>query len=148
VDRNQTADVTTLLLAWNRGDPQALDQLMPVVYNELRRLARRHMRSENPGHTLQATALVNDLYVHLIDQKRVNWQKWGPLFRSRSAEYRKNKRAGARKASRQPLKRRARSIRERIHVVTQPISVPWNLWLQIRQILRKLLEILIRRSVC
>ena len=79
--RNQKPlDVTTLLLAWNSGDPEALDRLMPLVYNELRRLARRYMRSENPGHTLQATALVNDLYVRLIDQKRVNWQNRAHFF--------------------------------------------------------------------
>jgi RNA polymerase sigma factor (TIGR02999 family) len=77
---NATPDVTMLLLAWNNGDHEALDRLMPVVYNELRRLARRYMRSENPGHTLQATALVNDLYVQLIDQKRVNWQNRAHFF--------------------------------------------------------------------
>jgi len=73
-------DVTTLLLAWNNGDRQALDRLMPIIYTELRRLARRHMQSENPGHTLQATALVNDLYMHLIDQRRVNWQNRAHFF--------------------------------------------------------------------
>jgi RNA polymerase sigma factor (TIGR02999 family) len=73
-------DVTTLLLAWNNGDQEALDRLMPVVYNELRRMARRHMQSENPGHTLQATALVNDLYMQLIDQKRVNWKNRAHFF--------------------------------------------------------------------
>ena len=73
-------DVTTLLLAWNSGDQEALDRLMPLVYSELRRLARRYMRAENPGHTLQATALVNDLYVQLIDQKRVNWQNRAHFF--------------------------------------------------------------------
>jgi RNA polymerase sigma factor (TIGR02999 family) len=80
VERNPSPDVTTLLLAWNSGDQEALDRLMPLVYNELRRLARRQMRSENPGHTLQATALVNDVYVHLIDQKRVNWQNRAHFF--------------------------------------------------------------------
>src|SRR6516162_1989157 len=73
-------DVTSLLLAWNNGDQEALDRLMPLVYNELRRMARRYMQSENPGHTLQATALVNDLYMHLIDQKRVNWKNRAHFF--------------------------------------------------------------------
>jgi RNA polymerase sigma factor (TIGR02999 family) len=77
---NPPPDVTTLLLAWNSGDQNALDRLMPLVYDELRRLARRHMRAENPGHTLQATALVNDLYVQLIDQRRVNWQSRAHFF--------------------------------------------------------------------
>ena len=80
MDKNQPPDVTTLLLAWNSGDREALDRLMPLIYNELRRLARRYMRSENPGHSLQATALVNDLYVRLIDQKRVNWQNRAHFF--------------------------------------------------------------------
>jgi RNA polymerase sigma factor (TIGR02999 family) len=77
---NPPPDVTTLLLAWNSGDQDALDRLMPLVYDELRRLARRHMRAENPGHTLQATALVNDLYVQFIDQKSVNWQSRAHFF--------------------------------------------------------------------
>jgi RNA polymerase sigma factor (TIGR02999 family) len=80
MDETQPKDVTTLLLAWNNGDQEALDRLMPLVYDELRRLARRYMRSESPGHTLQATALVNDLYVHFIDQKRVNWQNRAQFF--------------------------------------------------------------------
>jgi RNA polymerase sigma factor (TIGR02999 family) len=80
MDRTRPTDVTTLLLAWNNGDQEALDCLMPLVYDELRRLARRYMQSENPGHTLQATALVNDLYVQLIDQKRVNWQNRAHFF--------------------------------------------------------------------
>jgi RNA polymerase sigma factor (TIGR02999 family) len=80
MDKNQPTDVTGLLLAWNSGDSEALDRLMPLVYDELRRLARRYMRWENPGHTLQATALVNDLYVQLIDQERVNWQNRAHFF--------------------------------------------------------------------
>ena len=77
---DRSPDVTSLLLAWNNGDQEALDRLMPLVYNELRRMARRYMQSENPGHTLQATALVNDLYMHLIDQKRVNWKNRAHFF--------------------------------------------------------------------
>jgi RNA polymerase sigma factor (TIGR02999 family) len=80
VNSNQAADVTKLLLAWNKGDRDALDLLMPVVYDELRRLARRYMRSEAPGHTLQATALVNDAYIRLVDQTRVNWQNRAQFF--------------------------------------------------------------------
>ena len=66
--------VTQLLIAWSEGDREALNRLMPLVYDELRRLARRQMRSENPGHTLQTTALVNEAYCKLIDQKNVRWQ--------------------------------------------------------------------------
>lgn len=65
--------VTELLLAWNNGDPAALNRLMPLVETELRRLARRHMRREEVAHTLEPTALVNELYLKLVDQKKAQW---------------------------------------------------------------------------
>ena len=65
-------DITGLLLAWGGGDREALDRLMPVVYEELRRLARRQMRRERPGDTLQTTALVNEAYLRLVDYERVS----------------------------------------------------------------------------
>ena len=68
------ADVTGLLLAWGAGDEAALDQLVPVVHAELRRIARRCMAGERNGHSLQATALVNEAYLRLIDVQHVNWQ--------------------------------------------------------------------------
>jgi RNA polymerase sigma factor (TIGR02999 family) len=74
------ADVTQLLLAWNGGDQSALDNLMPLVYEELRRLARNHLRFEHRAQTLQPTAVVNDAYMRLIDQKRVNWQNRAHFF--------------------------------------------------------------------
>ena len=64
-------DVTELLLSWRRGDAAALDRLMPVVYDELRRVARRHLRGESPGHGLQATALVHEVYLRLVDLDRM-----------------------------------------------------------------------------
>jgi RNA polymerase sigma-70 factor (ECF subfamily) len=66
--------LTQLLSAWSAGDAAALKQLMPMVYTELHRLAARHLASERAGHTLQTTALVNEAYLRLIDQKRVQWQ--------------------------------------------------------------------------
>jgi RNA polymerase sigma-70 factor (ECF subfamily) len=66
--------VTQLLVAWSDGDQSALDQLVPLVHGELRRLARSYMRGERHGHTLQTTALVNEAYLRLIDQKNVRWQ--------------------------------------------------------------------------
>jgi RNA polymerase sigma factor (TIGR02999 family) len=69
-----TPDVTELLLAWGRGEESALEKLMPVVYQELRRMARRHMRGERADHTLQATALVNEAYLRLVDSSQVRWQ--------------------------------------------------------------------------
>jgi RNA polymerase sigma factor (TIGR02999 family) len=65
--------VTELLLAWRNGDEAALAQIIPLVFDELRRLAKRHMRTERNGHVLQTTALVNEAYVRLIDLSRVRW---------------------------------------------------------------------------
>ncbi len=74
------SDVTQLLLKWSDGDREALDQLMPLVYTELRRLADRYLRRERPGHTLQATALVHEAYVQLVDQRNVRWQNRAHFF--------------------------------------------------------------------
>jgi RNA polymerase sigma factor (TIGR02999 family) len=68
------SQVTQLLLDWSDGDKAALDKLMPLVYQELRRLARYYMRRERAGHTLQTTALVNEAYLRLVDYKRMRWQ--------------------------------------------------------------------------
>jgi len=67
-------DVTTLLMDWNKGNRQALDEMLPLVYDELRRVAGHYLRRERPGHTLQGTALVHEAYMRLIDQTRVQWQ--------------------------------------------------------------------------
>jgi RNA polymerase sigma factor (TIGR02999 family) len=72
--------VTQLLLAWGGGDESALARLMPVVHNELHRLARRYMRSERPNHSLQPTVLVNEVYLRLIDASRVQWQDRAHFF--------------------------------------------------------------------
>jgi len=73
-------EVTQLLLAWGDGDQSALEKLMPLVYEELRRMAHQYMRREHPGHTLQTTALVNEVYFRLIDQKRMHWQNRAQFF--------------------------------------------------------------------
>jgi RNA polymerase sigma factor (TIGR02999 family) len=75
-----THDVTALLVEWRGGNPQAIDKLLPLVLSELRRLARRHMAGERPGHVLQATALVNEVYLRLIDIRRVQWQDRAHFF--------------------------------------------------------------------
>jgi RNA polymerase sigma factor (TIGR02999 family) len=72
--------ITGLLIDWRNGDQAALEQLIPLVHDELRRVARRHMAHERAGHTLQATALVNEAYVRLIDIKQVNWQDRAHFF--------------------------------------------------------------------
>jgi RNA polymerase sigma factor (TIGR02999 family) len=74
------ADPTALLLAWNRGEPDALDALLPLVYEELRRLAGRYMKQEREGHSLQTTALVNEAYLRLIEVKKVRWQNRAHFF--------------------------------------------------------------------
>ena len=71
---NSDSGPTELLRAWSQGDGSALDRLVPLVYEELHRLARRYMRQERPDHTLQATSLVNEAYLRLIDVNRVEWR--------------------------------------------------------------------------
>jgi RNA polymerase sigma factor (TIGR02999 family) len=73
-------DVTDLLVEWGNGDQEALNQLMPLVYDELHRLASRHLRHERPGHTLQTTALVHEAYLKLVDQKNMTWQNRVQFF--------------------------------------------------------------------
>jgi RNA polymerase sigma-70 factor, ECF subfamily len=71
---SESPEVTDLLRAWSKGDDGAFDQLTPLVYKELLRLARRTMRNENPGNTLQPTALVNEAYLRLVNAKNIRWE--------------------------------------------------------------------------
>src|SRR5216684_1348805 len=73
-------EITQLLIAWGNGSQDALEQLFPLVYEELRRLAHRYMRRERPGHSLQTTAVVHEAYLRLIDQKHVQWQNRAHFF--------------------------------------------------------------------
>lgn len=73
-------EVTQLLVAWSNGDRAALEELTPLVYQELHRLAHRHMSRERPGHTLQTSALLNEAYLRLIDQRNVRWQNRTQFF--------------------------------------------------------------------
>jgi RNA polymerase sigma-70 factor (ECF subfamily) len=72
--------VTQLLVAWGGGDQAARDELMPLVYEELRRLAHQCIRRERPGHTLQTSALLNEAYLRLVDQKNIQWQDRAHFF--------------------------------------------------------------------
>jgi RNA polymerase sigma factor (TIGR02999 family) len=74
------ATPTELLMAWSRGDGAAFEQLVPLVHDELHRLARRHMGRERAGHTLQPTALVNEVFLRLIEINRVQWQNRAHFF--------------------------------------------------------------------
>lgn len=73
-------DVTELLKAWSGGDQQALNALMPTLYAEIRKIAASYLRRERPDHTLQATALVNEAYMRLVDQNAVQWQNRAHFF--------------------------------------------------------------------
>lgn len=72
--------VTELLVDWSKGDQKALDELIPLVYGELRRLASRYLRRERPDHTLQTTALVHEAYLRLVDQRDANWRNRAQFF--------------------------------------------------------------------
>src|SRR5229473_3670832 len=73
-------DISMLLRAWSDGDQSALARLTPIVYDELRRLARRYMKRERPSHSLQTTALVNEAYMRLVDYERMQWQNRAHFF--------------------------------------------------------------------
>ena len=75
-----TPSVTELLRAWSGGDPAALDQIVPLVYSELRRQAERYLQREAPGHTLQTTALVHEAYLKLVDQRSAQWESRSQFF--------------------------------------------------------------------
>ncbi|HXD34366.1 MAG TPA: sigma-70 family RNA polymerase sigma factor [Pyrinomonadaceae bacterium] len=68
------SEITTLLVDWSNGDRTALDKLFPLVERELHKIAHRQMRREEPGHTLQTTALINETYLRLVDQNRIHWK--------------------------------------------------------------------------
>jgi len=72
--------VTQLLVQWSAGDERALESLLPIIYDNLHRLARSYLRRERPDHTLQATALVNEAYLRLVDQKKICWQNRAQFF--------------------------------------------------------------------
>jgi RNA polymerase sigma factor (TIGR02999 family) len=74
------SDVTGLLVAWGEGEKEALDRLLPLVYDELRRLAHGRLRRERSEHTLRTTALVHEAYLRLVDQNRVGWESRGQFF--------------------------------------------------------------------
>ena len=76
----ESSEITGLLKAWGRGDGSALERLTAVVYDELRRIARRYMKNERHGNTLQTTALINEVYLRLVDVRSVAWQHRAQFF--------------------------------------------------------------------
>ncbi len=79
-DKGRDTPITQLLIAWSDGRPEALEDLVPLVYDDLRRIAAGHMRREAAGHPLQPTALVHEAYVRLIDQRQVKWRNRAHFF--------------------------------------------------------------------
>jgi RNA polymerase sigma factor (TIGR02999 family) len=80
MDTASSAEITRLLRAWGGGDQAAMEELAPLVYGELRRMAHRYLRRENPGNTLQPTALVNEAYLRLVDVNSVRWEDRAHFF--------------------------------------------------------------------
>jgi RNA polymerase sigma factor (TIGR02999 family) len=80
IEMGSRPDVTALLSDWGRGNPNALNELLPLVYAELRRMAARQLRRERVGHTLQPTALVHEVYLRLIDQRHADWRDRAHFF--------------------------------------------------------------------
>jgi RNA polymerase sigma factor (TIGR02999 family) len=80
LDEQRTDNVTQLLIEVSKGDREAVDLLLPVIYDELRKLAANYLRRERPDHTLQPTALVHEAYLRLVDQTRANWQNRAHFF--------------------------------------------------------------------
>ncbi|HEY2379095.1 MAG TPA: sigma-70 family RNA polymerase sigma factor [Gemmatimonadaceae bacterium] len=78
--KRRSDDITALLLQWSRGDADALDRLMPVIYEECRRIAAQQIRREHRDHTLDPTAVVHELYLRLIDQRRATWENRAHFF--------------------------------------------------------------------
>ena len=119
----EAGHVTKLLQAWSRGEPSALDVLTPLVYGELRKIARFHMAREAPGHTLQATALINEAFVRLVGLANADWKNRKHFFAAASqimrrvlVDYARKKRSykRGREVKRVPLD----------EVITQPASHP------------------------
>jgi RNA polymerase sigma factor (TIGR02999 family) len=80
MEQAKSADITGLLQAWSQGDHSALERLMPQLYDELHRMAKRHMKNERAGHTLQTTALVNEVYLRLVGLEKLDWQHRAQFF--------------------------------------------------------------------
>lgn len=79
-ESHNSANVTQLLISWQKGDRRALDEMLPVVYNELKRVAKYYLSRERPGHTLQTTALVHEAFIRMVDQQHVDWKNRAHFF--------------------------------------------------------------------
>ena len=128
---NAPTNVTQLLVSWSSGDQAALEALTPLVHQELHRLAARYMAGERPGHILQATALVNEAYLRLVDWKDVRWQNRAHFFARGGADHaprpgRRGADAGPRQARPRPAPRLAVGGRRRAGRSRTSISWRWT----------------------
>jgi RNA polymerase sigma factor (TIGR02999 family) len=119
---SETHEVTLLLAEWAKGNQKALDELTPLVYKELRKLAASYLRKERPGHTLQPTALVHEAYLRLVDQTHPTWQNrshfYGVaarLMRQILVDHARRKLAGKRAGLKVPLEQAVNLQQDRIH---------------------------------
>ena len=114
--------VTRLLVEWSDGDQAAIDRLFPIVYHELRRIARNYFRRERPDHTLQPTALVHEAFLRLIDQRSVTWQNRAHFFALAARMMRRIlvNHAVSRRAAKRGGAGEAISLDEEVHSASQP----------------------------
>jgi RNA polymerase sigma factor (TIGR02999 family) len=133
------SEVTVLLSAWRAGNRDALEQLIPIVYNELRRVAGRYMRSEQPGHTLQTTALVHEAYMHLAKEQDRSWENRAHFFAVAAQIMRNLLLDHARSAKR--AKRGGAAAHVTLGDVAGPVNVNADDLLALDDVLRRFAEI-------
>ena len=120
MDTSSQGDVTGLLVAWKNGSPEALDELIPIVYSELRKLARQQLRGERPDHSLQPTALTHEAFLRLFGTRQVGWQNRAHFFAVASQLMRRVLVEHARK--RQTLKRGGMPTRVTLDEADTPVE--------------------------
>ena len=138
VNRHQVSDVTVILNAVQQGDPKASEELLPLVYNELRRLAAWRLANERPGQTLQATALVHEAYLRLVESKAQRWNSRGHFFAAAAEAMRRILVENARRKQR--LKHGGQLERVDLEAVDIPSPLPDDELLAMHEALDRLAE--------
>ncbi|MEO7367755.1 MAG: sigma-70 family RNA polymerase sigma factor [Gemmatimonadaceae bacterium] len=145
---HSTRTVTELLRAWGQGDHAAVDELVPLVYQEMRRQAERYMRAQPPGHTLQTTALVHEAYLRLVDQSHIRWKGRDHFFGVAAKAMRSIlvDHARARGAAKRGGSARAVTLGEASEIADVPLSDPGVDILALDEALARLAELDPRKS--
>ena len=126
VDGPERGDITRLLQEWKDGQPDALQQLIPLVYPDLKRIAYGYLQHEKPGHTLQATGLVHELYLRLCNQREANWEDRSALLHLRRENHAY---AAGRSRAPQPARQaRRQEVSAFPWTIARPISSPGSIW--------------------